>query len=248
MRINEIVASATLTEAAPGSFGAQAGVFGRALGQAATQAMLPGANTGGAAATRTGDARAAADEISEPVLRQQAAALTKTWNDMVTDQMKKAGISSPLQLSTEQQRVMSDNLMNMINQTLLQQRFGGDFRSIPKWVDQPNQPKAQQMVTDIKRAAGQILNIRAQPQNLKQQQEQWYDLAKLTNQASRLAAFNPYQYGSTQQSTQPGQKITQPPRITVDPQGRYQIGKVQLDPRDPMDAAVIAKIQAASQP
>ena len=240
MQIHEVTA--------PGSFGAQAGVFGRALAQGVTQAMLPGANTGGAAPARAGDSQAAAEEISEPVLRQQAEALTKTWNEMITDQMKKVGISSPLQLSAEQQKVMSDNLMDMINRTLLQQRFGGDFRSIPKWVDQNSQSKAQQMVTDIKRAAGKILNIRTQPQNLKQQQQQWYELAKTANQAMRLAAFSPYQYGSTQQSAQPGQKATQPPRITVTPTGQYQIGKVQLDPRDPVDAAVIAKIQVASQP
>jgi hypothetical protein len=239
MQIHEVTA--------PGSVGAQAGVFGRSLAQGITQALLPGANTAGSAAARAGDTRAAADEVSEPVLRQQAAALTKTWNDMVTDQMKKAGISSPLQLPAEQQQVMTNNLMDMINRTMLQQRFGGDFRSLPKWVDQPNQSKAQQMVTDIKRAAGKILNIRAQPQNLKQQQQQWYELAKTTNQAMRLASYSPYQYGSTQQSAQPTQKATQPPRITVTPTG-YQLGKLKLDPRNPVDAAVIAKIQAASQP
>lgn len=240
-------AAAKSTAAAPGSFKAQAGVFGRALGQAAMQALLPGANTGGTAGARSSDAQASAAKISEPVLRKQAEDLTKTWNDMVTDQMKQSGVSSPAQLSAAQQRLLQTNLDDILDRTLLQGKFSGDYRSLPRWVDQPSQSQAQQTVRDIDQAMSTILNPQTQPKDLKQQQEHWYNLAKAANQAMRLSTFNPVQYGSIA----PGAQNTAqkpPPRISKTPTNQYRLGDQVLDPRNPADAVVIAKIQAAEQP
>jgi hypothetical protein len=251
MRINEIVASATLTEAAPGSFGAQAGVFGRALGQAATQAMLPGANTGGSGAAATGDPKTASAELSEPLIRQQADSLAKNWNSMVADQLKKAGVATPDQLSGSQKQALARGLVNTLHQSLLQNRFGSDFKSLPRWVDQRSQPDAQRTVREIEQSLSNILNWGKQPQTPQEQQEQWYGLAKAANQASRLVTFNPNQasmMASAGSAARSNAAAKAPPKITIAPTGQYRLGNQVLDPRNPADAAVIAKIQAASQP
>jgi hypothetical protein len=242
MQIHEVTA--------PGSFGAQAGVFGRSLAQGITQALLPGANTGGTSAAPTSDPRAAAAAASEPVLRQQAEALVKMWNGAVTDQMKQAGVSAPDQLSSSQKQTLARNLMNNLNQSLLQNRFGNDFKSLPRWVDQRSQPQAQRVMRGIEQGLANILNWRNQPRSLKDQQQQWYDLAKAANEAVRLVTFNPNQATASFQATRaqrPGATVKEPPKITVAPTGQYRLGDQVLDPRNPSDAAVIAKIQAATQ-
>jgi hypothetical protein len=250
MRINEILATSVIAEAAPGSFGAQAGVFGRALGQAAMQAMLPGANTGGAGAARTGDPGTASVELSEPVIRQQADALAKNWNTMVADQLRQAGVATPDQLSGSQKQALARGLVNTLHQSLLQNRFGTDFKSLPRWVDQRSQPDAQRTVREIEQGLASILNWGKQPQTPQEQQQQWYGLARAANQASRLVTFNPNQasmMATAGRTARSGATDKPPPKITVAPTGQYRLGDQVLDPRNPADAAVIAKIQAATQ-
>ena len=251
MRINEILATSVIREAAPGSFAAQAGVFGRALGQGITQAMLPGANTGGTTAAPTGDPGAASAELSEPIIRQQADALAKNWNSMVADQMQQAGVATPDQLSGSQKQALARGLVNQLHQSMLQGRFGSDFKSLPRWVNQRSQSDAQRIVREIEQSLASIFNWSKQPQTPQEQQKQWYGLARAANQASRLVTFNPNQasmMASAGRGARVGAAIKQPPKITVAPTGQYRLGDQVLDPSNPNDAAVIAKIQAASQP
>lgn len=237
--------------ATSGSVGGQAGVFGRALGGALAQQLAPAVNTGSAAGSATGDPKAASAALSEPVIRRQADAMAKNWNSKVADQLKQAAVATPDQLSGSQKQALARDLVNTLHQSLLQKRFGTDFKSLPRYVDQRSQSDARRTVGEIQQGLANILNWRKQPQTPQEQQQQYYGLAKAANDAVRLVTFNPNQasmmtsagrVASSQAAAKP------PPRITVNPIGQYRLGDTVLDPRNPADAAVIAKIQAATQP
>jgi hypothetical protein len=204
----------------PGS--GQAGVFGRALGSALAQRVMPGINVGDAdGGPAAADRMTAAMQQSEPLVRQQAEQQMKAWNASVRELMQQADVLRPDQLPGQQKQILARNLLDIVNKGL-----GGrldNFKNLSTWVDQKSQTQARDTVTAIERSIAQILNWRNPARDSSAQMQQWQDLMKSVYTASALMRFRP--------ATSQAKASTAPmPAITLAPNGNYRIGRFQINP------------------
>ena len=204
----------------PGS--GQAGVFGRALGSALAQRVMPGINVGDTVGSDTAaDRMGAAMAQSEPLIRQQAEQQLKAWNASVLELMQQAGVLKPDQLPGQQKQILARNLIDIVNKGL-----GGridNFKNLSTWVDQKSQPRARETVASIEKSIQQILNWRNPARDSGEQLQQWQDLMRSVYTASALTRFRP--------ATARAQTAAGPmPPITLAPNGNFRIGRFQLNP------------------
>ena len=221
MRINEILAASVIREAAPGSFGAQAGVFARALGQGITQAMLPGANTAAGAQAAAVDRMASAAALAAPIIQQQAKEQMSKWNDSVRFAMQQANVSHPDQLPGQQKQALGRSLMDTMNKQISDRL--DNFKNLPQWVDQKGQSKARQTVASIEQSIAKILNWRNPAKSSAEQLEHWQDLMQAVYDANSLVQFRPAAAKARVSSTPL-------PAITLAPNGNFRIGRFQINP------------------
>ena len=203
MKIHEI----TLTEAAPGSFAAKAGVFGRAFGRALSQQMF-GAAPGGAATGQpvAGVARQdVAGQMAKPMVAKISKQLMADYQQNVLELQKRTpnpatgteGVPSPAQVPLNRRIALINGMTNNLLSTLSNQK-------IKSMVDASNLVADIKAKSDPKDPDQPAVRLVASLKDLAQVQTKIANEAKFTLAEFEDLAYNCYTIASmsTFQGTQ----------------------------------------------
>lgn len=237
MKIYEI--TKTLSEAVPGSFAGQAGVFGKSVMGALGQRFLPNANTAQSPGDGVSDVKAqgAAARASAQTVNALAVNQQQMWSRALTDLMTKARNTRTNQIGVQSVKDLPRNdieraLNSQVNATL--QKVSGnkvkDYEQLVGAVDAAaysgkGREAAQRAVNELKKALGTILSTEPSKEQAPKLSRLWQVVAEKIYTAAGLVTFQP---SATQQ-----EKDTQ---ITI--------GGKPLDPNNPKNAKIITAVDA----
>lgn len=226
MKINEITA---------GSVGAQAGVFGKALGQALASKIAPtGGNTAGA--TTASVAPGSRQMVGLNTALQQAPALARTSAEAWTKDLQQfmANHRPPLLAASDIDRNDLEQQAWQFVDALLS-RSGYALDQLRKGTKEQEKNAWNELEQDVKSlVAGSQTGKDAAIRTA------WVDLAR-----SVIIAQTVLQY-MNQSMVNARSGVS--PRITYNARGELMINGMPANPNDPEDAAIIAQLQASMQP
>ena len=214
MQIKDIV-----TEAAPGSFGAQAGVFGRALGSALGQKIAPGINTGGnqAPVVAPGMRAQAAQQINQATVATLADRGQKAWVQTLKQMIAKSDnpALSPDKLDINDTRESLDDMVKTM--------LGFD----PAVLQRLTTPEAKAATEKLNNGIAMVLKASSTPQtNDVAMKAAWAALALGMAESINARTFS----GTTSQS-----KL---PEVTVGPNGKLLYDGRPFNRSDPRHVAM----------
>lgn len=190
MQIHEITYR-QINEAAPGSFGGQAGVYGAALGQALAQKVMPGINLKSQQPMAT-DPQAVAKLMSDPVVKELANKQAALWHTIVLDLMKKNNVVDVKDL---QPNVLKNALNQQVNTKLLTTISGNqitDFRDLTDKVnatDPETKRAADNLIRATSVAMDSILATEPIKQNTAKLVTAWNSLVANIYTAANMVKF-----------------------------------------------------------
>lgn len=209
MQIRDII-----VEAAPGSFGAQAGVFGRALGSALGQKVAPGINTGGnqAPIVAPGQRAQAAQQINQAAVATLADKGQKAWVQTLKNMIAKSDnpALSPDKLDINDTRESLDDMVKTM--------LGFD----PAVMQRLNTPEAKAAAEKLNNGIAMVLKASSTPQtNDVAMKAAWAMLALGIAESQNAKTFAG--------ANSPGKL----PEVTVGPDGRLLYDGRPFNPGDP---------------
>jgi hypothetical protein len=230
MQIREITQQ--LNENALGSFAS-----GFAQGAGIGGSDTGGSNTASSALTGYGDSRQkAAAQQARPMIALAAKKEMQGWNTAVAKLLKQQNLQSPTQLDKTNKLSLKRDLWNRLHKVLMQGKLGTNYvQSLPTSVDKLRQPKAKELVNQLNAATQAIMNFNQPAKDAAQQLAQWQTLSQVAYDAMSLVQFHPSQRVG---GTKP------PPKLKQNPDNSFDVGNQKINPLDPVDAKIIAKIQA----
>jgi hypothetical protein len=196
MQIHELTHRRQVSEAsfggATGALAAVAGGIGKQLASTASQKVLGtdvfDKDTQSPYGTETSFEKSKA--MAAPLIRTQAAANQKLWDQTLSKQMAAAGITALSQFPPDQIDNIKINLDQQINKNFLQGRLGDDYGRLPEKVDAKMRSEASKIVQQLDDAADDIMNF-SLAKSPAQAQAAWIQLTTAAFDAMRLLQFYP---------------------------------------------------------
>ena len=207
MQIHEIT-QRRLDEATPGSFGAQAGVFGSAVGKALMQKIAPSMNLD-TKQTIALDPQAQAKLLADPVIKELANKQAALWRSIITDMLQKNNVVDVKDLPPN---VLKSALVQQVNSKLLASISGNqinDYHDLTDKVkagDTATKQAADNLIKTINVAVDSILATEPTKQNTAKLVTAWNSLV-----ASIYTAANMVKFQTAEPGTAPAKTGTQVP-------------------------------------
>jgi hypothetical protein len=229
MQIYEITSKKTVTEAAPGSVGAKAGIVGKGFMGAITQKLLPGANpnTPGGGTVAPGQRANAAFDVNSPQVALLATKAEASWLETLKAAM---AASRPPALNASQLKApeVEQDLDANVSSLL-----GFNIKNINSWQGEEG-AKHKQWMSDAKDA---VIKASIDPNSTPEQMKQaWLEMARTIMNAQIAEEFMSQGPAAT-----PG---VQPP-VTLGPRGEVLIGKQTARVSDPDQLEQMKAMKAA---
>lgn len=161
--------------------------------------------------------------MSAPLIRSQAMANQKLWNQTLSQQMAAQGVTALNQLDPVQIDQMQLNLEKQISKNFLQGRAGDDYRKLPNLVDARARADATKAVQELDSAVDKIMDFSSTTKTPAQSLAEWTELTTAAFDAMRLLQFFP---GQGKQTAPAGGSAT------LSPKAQALAAAIGLDPAD----------------
>ncbi len=168
-----------------------AGALGAGVAKSlAADAGFNTAGTVGAGTENTSAAFARAKSLTAPMIKPQAIANQKFWNQLATQQMAAAGVKSLSELPSDKIEELDKALRQQITKNFLRGQTGDDYGQLPEKVDPQMKAEAEKVVGLLDDAIDSILNLRFN-KTPAQSLDDWTKLVTAGFDAMRLLQFYP---------------------------------------------------------
>lgn len=176
-----------------GAVGAVGAGIGKELASAA------GFDTSGAVGASTENTSAAfakSKALTTPMIKPQAVANQKLWDQLVAQQLAAAGLSAASVPPPAQLDLLKKSLEKQIATNFLRNRIGNDYHDLPENIDDSMKSKATETVRALDSAVAKIINfggVKTDAQSL----NEWIELTTAAFDAMRLLQFYPAESART---------------------------------------------------